>query len=98
MMYEITDNGRNIHIVNSWAVYKHDFRDWLEEIWLHYSDCEVFTRSFASLEREWAVHNFLYYCHIARERTKDTDLNVPQAWYVKLAYTVFGILCWPFIP
>ena len=98
MIYEITDQGRNIHIIDSWRVPKSQFRQNLNEAWIHYSDCQVFTRSITSMVREWTVHNFLYRCHIARERTKDTDLNVPQAWHVKFAYGILGILFWPFIP
>ena len=46
---------------------------------------------------EWATHNALYACHIARDRTKDCDLNYPQNVFVSVAYTVFGIIVWPFI-
>lgn len=95
--YEITDGGRNIHIVDSRKVSKRDFHARLKEIWVHYSDCEVFNRSFASMEREWCVHNFLYAIGIARSRTKDTDLNYQQAWYIKCAYSVLGVLCWVFV-
>lgn len=32
-----------------------------------------------------------------RSRTKDVDLNYPQRWYVKAAYSIFGTLVYPFI-
>lgn len=40
-------------------------------------DC-VLERSNFSLLLEWASHNLLYDLHIARERTKDVDLEYPQ--------------------
>ena len=97
MEYEITNGGRNIHIIDSWKVPKKDFDKCLNEIWMHYSDCEVFNRSRRGMKLEWATHNFLYSVGIASRRTKDTDLNYPQSWYVRFSYSVIGALCWVFV-
>lgn len=49
-------------------------------------------RSNFSLINEWCVHSLLYRLGIARERTKDCDLNWPQKWYIRTAYTVAGLI------
>lgn len=94
----------NIHIENSYAVSKKDFnkvladREW--EAYEHNIESEIGVfqnRSQFSLKCEWACHNFLYALNIARERTKDVDLDYPQKWYLRIAYTVGGVLVWLFI-
>lgn len=39
------------------------------------NDLAVFHRSERSMVTEWRAHNFLYWLHIARERTRDVDLE-----------------------
>lgn len=51
-----------------------------------YPDHIVFTRSISSLVKEWQSHNLLYRLRIAKDRTKDVDLECPQKWYYKIAY------------
>lgn len=93
--YEVTQY--NIRIPDSYEVSKHGFDAILDYLKIRYPDCEVWKRSRWSLKAEWSVHVFLYNLGIARERTKDCDLNANQAWYAKAAYWVFGALVWPFI-
>ena len=50
-----------------------------------------------SLKREWAVHNAFHSLGLARKQSADTDLNWPQAWYVRLGYAVAGAIAWRFI-
>ena len=38
-------------------------------------------RSLASLVSEWRSHNFFYYLHVFRSRTKDVDLERKQPWW-----------------
>ena len=95
MDYTITNN--NLHLVDSCEVSKHNFRRNLDEIEAEAPRFDVWNRSRFSMETEWAVHNALYDCHIARERTASCDLNYPQPWYIRIAYTVVGCIVWPFI-
>ena len=99
MSYTISKD--NIKIKDSWEVPKKKFPRILAQIQLkievEHLECEVFNRSYFSLEMEWATHNFLYMLHIARSHTKDVDLNYPQKWYEAIFYFVFGIIGWIFI-
>lgn len=87
----------NIHINDSFAVSKHSFKAVLAT----YDDDDARAvrakRSDFSLLTEWAAHNALYNLGIARERTKDVDLQIPQKWYEKIGYPVIGCLVWIFI-
>lgn len=49
----------------------------------------VATRDLESQVREWRVHNFFYYMHIFRSRTRDADLELHQSWYRELFCRVF---------
>lgn len=87
----------NIHIENSYAVRKRDFDFVLSCCVSEESMTVKKNRSAFSLKTEWAVHNLLYALHIARSRTKDVDLQIPQKWYEKIAYPVLGCIVWIFI-
>ena len=76
----------NLHIVDSYKISKWNMLKILKN-----RDC-VLERSNFSLLLEWASHNLLYDLHIARERTKDVDLEYPQKWYYKVAYFIIGLL------
>ena len=93
--YEVAPH--NIRIPDSYEVSKHGFDAILDYLKIRHPDCEVWKRSRWSLKAEWAVHNALYGLGIARERTKDCDLDYPQPWYVEGAYIVFGAIVWAFI-
>ena len=95
MKYKITDS--NIHLIDSYLVPKRKMDRELISIRNLHPTCPVFQRSFRSLKAEWCSHNAAYSLGIARERTKDCDLNIGQAWYVVAAYWLFGALVWPFI-
>ena len=95
MVYSITDN--NLHIYDSYAISKWEFRKHLLNIWGKHIACPVFKRSIFSLSMEWAAHNFCYAIGYKRERTADVDLNYPQKWYARIGYAVVGVLVWCFI-
>ena len=96
MRYTITDN--NLHLVDSYKVSKDKYDRELGRIKAFHPNSSVWNRSFRSMELEWATHNALYYLHLFRSRTKDTDLNYPQKWYAKVAYFIVGNIVWLFIP
>ena len=87
-----TATKNNIHIVDSYQVSKWHYRKELKEIKAAVPDIDVWKRSFFSLYCEWAVHNACYWFHIWREETRSVDLNYPQKWYMRIAYTIFGII------
>lgn len=39
---------------------------------------------------EWASHNICYKLNIFTERTKHTDLNCDNHWWLKLGYLIIG--------
>lgn len=95
MAYEVTSH--NIRISDSYEVSKHGFDAILDDLKHRHPDCEVWHRSRWSLKAEWAVHNALYSLGIAREHTKDVDLNYPLPWYAILFYWLAGSFLWIFI-
>ncbi|MBQ0154749.1 MAG: hypothetical protein KBS70_08230 [Bacteroidales bacterium] len=92
LYYTVTDDC--VTIVNGWNVPKRIYDLVLDEIKMLNPDCKVWERKRASLKLEWACHSFLYQMQIARERTKDVDLDYPnkKAWL----YCICGVLCWIF--
>ena len=86
----------NIHIADSYKVSKHSFKAVLAT----YTDSEAQDvkahRSTYSLLMEWATHNWLYSLGIARERTKDCDLDYPCD-KPAILYCIIGTLVWLFI-
>jgi len=96
-MYELTND--NLHIVDSYKARKRDMRSILNSI--EYTDSRdgemsnVWLRSRYSLVSEWCVHNLCYNLHIARERTKDVDLNYPCP--LERVYKAIGWIAWIFI-
>ena len=99
--YTITTAGQvpaNLHLIDSYKESKRLFKSDLLAIKASNQDSEVWMREICGMKLEWACHNALYHLHIARERTKDCDLNAPQSFLEKAAYSVLGILVWPFIP
>lgn len=95
--YEYTISYGNLHIVDSYRMSKRDMLTALYQLKQRHHKTDIFKRSVKSLRREWATHNLLYALGIARERTKDVDLNHPQKWYVGLAYFFCGAVALIFI-
>ena len=95
MDYEVSAN--NIQLKSSFEVSKDDFERELAAIRDRHPDSLVWNRSMDSLKREWAVHNAAHALGLARKQSADTDLNWPQAWYVRLGYAVAGAIAWRFI-
>lgn len=87
----------NLHLIDSYKVSKSKFRGELQQMKTFHPNSEVWNRSFRSMEREWALHNALHACGIARERTKDCDLNYPQSFWVRIGYAIGGTLVRSFI-
>lgn len=99
-MVNYTIDALNLHIEDSFKVSKRDFAAnliWVKQDKGGNEDSLVWLRSMNSLRREWATHNALYALGILRSHTKDVDLNYPQKWYMRLAYSIVGRLMMPFI-
>jgi hypothetical protein len=58
-----------------------------EQLLLSATKYAIEERSLFSMINEWRVHNLLYSLGIKRNRTRSVDLNIPQKWYIKVAYT-----------
>ena len=98
--HTITPQGvipANLYLIDSHKVSKKKFRSELNQIHALHPKSEVWNRGYTQMCLEWACHNALYACHIARERTKDCDLNYPQNIFVRAAYTIMGCIVWLFI-
>jgi len=93
--YTITKN--NLHIVDSAFVEKERFAGVLARIKNLHPHSDVWKRSMCSLKLEWASHNALYAIGYKRDHTKDVDLNYPQPLWARVAYSVCGVIVWPFI-
>ena len=76
----------NTHIVDSCLVKsKEDMRVYLEKLRDEVpEEMAVNQRSVESQIREWRSHNFFYFLHVFRSRTKDVDLELQQTWYREL--------------
>ena len=91
MSDRVTLTRENTHILDSALIRsRKDIRDFLIAI---REQCDpgmaVATRDLESQVREWRVHNFFYYLHVFRSRTKDVDLELRQTWYRELFCQVF---------
>lgn len=73
----------NTHIYDSYQIRsKEDMRAFLNNVREHCNpDMAVAARSMKSLICEWRSHNFFYYLHVFRSRTKDVDLERKQTWW-----------------
>jgi hypothetical protein len=75
----------NTHILDSYKVKtKAEMREYLQRLRDLYNDRAVNLRDMESMVREWRSHNFFYWMHIFRSRTKDVDLELHQSWYREL--------------
>ena len=76
----------NTHIVDSYLLKsKKEMRDYLQMFRdKGFSEMAVNRRDLESMIREWRSHNFFYYIHVYRSRTKDVDLELKQTWYREL--------------
>nr|DAF63770.1 MAG TPA: hypothetical protein [Podoviridae sp. ctz6O13] len=48
-------------------------------------------RTVKGMVHEWKAHNLLYELGIARDRTKDVDLDIGNPWYKVLGYRILSI-------
>ena len=95
---EIKVYSNNIQIVDSYKCSKYSFNDIINDIKKSNPNHPVtINRSNKSIKKEWATHNFLYNLNIARNRTKDLDINYPLSRIEKIAYGLFGWFAWIFI-
>lgn len=76
----------NTHIVDSYLVKsKKAMEEYLQRLRDESSpEMSVNMRDIASQVREWRAHNFFYFLHVFRNRTKDVDLELKQPWYREL--------------
>jgi hypothetical protein len=75
----------NTHILDSYKVKtKAEMREYLQRLRDLCNDRAVNLRDMESMVREWRSHNFFYWMHIFRSRTKDVDLELHQSWYREL--------------
>ncbi len=93
--YSVSEN--NIHLDSSYQVRKDDFESELNALREQHPESRVWNRSIESLKHEWATHNAFHAMGIFPNRTGHMDLNWPQPWFVRLGYSIFGRLPWPFI-
>ena len=80
----------NVHIENSYQISKKNFDEILELLRREYPDTEVWKRTNKCMDREWATHNLCYALHLFRRHTASVDLNYPQNFLVRAAYTIVG--------
>lgn len=79
-------------IYDSYVISKWDFCEILEHIRFVEGDIN---RTNLSLILEWSVHNFLYKIGYKRDRTKDTDFELPLTDIKQIiGYWIFGWFCW----
>ena len=90
----VTLSHENTHILDSAFIRsRKDIRDFLIAL---RKQCDpgmaVAVRDLESQVREWRVHNFFYYLHVFRSRTKDVDLELKQNWMREMFCWVFNLL------
>ena len=76
----------NTHIVDSCSIKsKEAMRAYLQDLREEVGpDMAVSQRDLESQVHEWRSHNFFYFIHVFRSRTKDVDLELKQTWYREL--------------
>ena len=81
-----TTTTTNTHIVDSCTVKsKEDIRAYLQDLRDEAGpEMAVSQRDLESQVHEWRSHNFFYFLHVFRSRTKDVDLELRQTWYREL--------------
>lgn len=96
---DITISKSNIHIEDSYTVTNPvDMRNALNDTieFLNANNITMDTpfnhRSICSMISEWKTHNNLYKLNIEPYRTKSTDLDYPQKWYMKIFYFLGGLI------
>ena len=86
-----------VNILDSYLVSKLDFTKALDEIKDKCPNHIIWNRSYKSLVRELAVHNFLYKLGFRKEKTKDTSLDYPQTTLTKFGFWLLGGIAKMFI-
>ncbi len=82
-----------IKIPDSFKVRKrHAMKAVLQEGRAKNEESLVWLRTDRHLIREWRGHNLLYDLHIARQHTKDVDLNWPCRWWETILYYALSLL------
>lgn len=87
----------NICIKDSYQIkYSEDIEDALKEI-RSKPEFQVFvkegyTRSLASMRREWEAHNLLYNLGILRSRTGSSDLDQGESFIRRAGYAVLSFI------
>ena len=87
----------NTHIADSCQIKgKDDIRAYLQSLREQSSpEMAVCRRDMESMVREWRSHNFFYFLHIFRSRTRDVDLELNQSWPRELfCHVVYFFYFW----
>ena len=73
-------SATNTHSLDSYVVKtKAEMRDYLQRLRDMATENAVNQRDMESMVREWRSHNFFYWLHVFRSRTRDVDLELKQS-------------------
>ena len=73
-------SATNTRILDSYLVKtKAEMREYLQRLRDMATENAVNQRDMESMVREWRSHNFFYWLHIFRSRTRDVDLELKQS-------------------
>lgn len=92
--YTITDTVLTIY--DSHRISKFRLMGVLKDIKTEAPWSKVWKRCMFSLYCETIYHDFLYMCHIQRERTKDVDIDYPCD-HPEWLYCILGVAFWLFV-
>ena len=89
----ITLDDKNIHIENSYRIYKlNDIEDILFYLYTNYK-CKVLdNRTVKNLTKEWIGHNNLYKLGLFKSHTSDVDLDYPQKTLHRIIWFLLSII------
>lgn len=82
-----------VHITDSYTVKKRRvMKDVIKDLKNTYDATVLKERSTFGMINEWVGHNNLYTLGLWESRTKDVDLEYPQAWYYKIVWFLLGLI------
>ncbi len=82
-----------VHITDSYTVKKRIvMKDVIKDLKETYDATVLKERSTFGMVNEWVGHNNLYTLGLWESRTKDVDLEYPQAWYYKIIWFLLGLI------
>lgn len=88
---KISASENNIHINNSFKIRgRKNIMCVIKQVKEIFPNHLVSSISNYLLVNEWACHNMCYKLGIYKERTKHTDLNCDNPWWLKIGYLIIG--------